>query len=87
MNTLKEKESKCYTIKFKEVLKLKNHTQTGEIFQLKNNILGQDLNKKNKLLLNGILYNLLRVVKLMEYYKDQKSLHKRYTLQLLEKCT
>lgn len=22
----------------------------------------------------------------MEHYKDQKSLHKRYTLQLIEKC-
>ena len=28
----------------------------------------------------------LRVIKLMEYFKDQKSLHKRYSLQLIEKC-
>ena len=26
------------------------------------------------------------VVKLMEHFKDQKNLHKRYTLQLIEKC-
>ena len=26
------------------------------------------------------------VVNLMEHYKDQKKLHKRFTLQLIEKC-
>jgi len=57
MNISKEKESKCYTIKFKEAPKLKNLIQIGGTFQLKNNMLDQDFNKKNKLLLNGILYN------------------------------
>lgn len=26
------------------------------------------------------------VVKLMEHFKEQKALHKRYTLQIIEKC-
>ena len=33
-----------------------------------------------------VLLLLFRVIKLMEHYKDQKALHKRFTLQLIEKC-
>ncbi len=73
-------------MKLKEDLKCKKNTKTGDKFLLKSSIRAQDSKKRKKLLLNGILFSYQRVVKLMEHYKDQKSLHKRYTLQLIEKC-
>lgn len=53
MNISKEEESKCFMIKLKEDLKSKNHIRIGGKSLLKSSILDQDLNKKNKSLLNG----------------------------------
>lgn len=86
MKPQKEKEFNFFMIKIKEGLRFKSLTKIGEKFQLKNNIKVQDCSKMKKSLHNGNHFILFRVVKLMQHYKDQKGLHKRYTLQLIEKC-
>lgn len=70
----------------KEGRKQRSYTKTGDKSRSRSNTPGPGSNRSKRLLPNGINSYNSRVVKLMQHYKDQKGLHKRYTLQLIEMC-
>jgi serine/threonine-protein phosphatase 5 len=47
---------------------------------------GPRLEEKGEVTSEWYKIEIFRVINLMEYFKDQKKLHKRYALQLIEIC-